>query len=92
MKKKTYTKKMHIYRIKMMLKSPGYGNCPAGERFNIQWRMNQLIDRELNSLWANSPCEICRTCANIDDGCPCSVLGKKESIRRLNDENLQRKI
>ena len=87
-KERIYTKKMHVYRCKVMLKSGCYCCCPASRGFDLSWKRNK------NPIWSNNPCIICKACANLDmnSDCPCYVLGEEEAIRRLNNENLQRKI
>ena len=86
-KKRVYTKKMHKYRVGLMLKNgiSALDQCPAGKRFST-WFSDRC------ELWANNPCKICQACANITYCCPCEAIGQKESIRRLNNENLQRKV
>lgn len=84
-KKRKYTKKMHIYRTKQMLKSKNYvrgGSCPAAPSNADDGHVHYSVLRK-RDLWTNIPCRVCRECADIKERCPCIRLGEEESIRRL---------
>lgn len=79
MKKKRYTMKIHMKRVKELLKKdkPCEG-CPAGQGFEVD-----VEARRRN--WTNDPCNVCAEFAGYQQGvvvhsCPCKILGKATNI------------
>lgn len=85
--RKTYTTKIHISNIKLMLerKRP-YELCPAGEDFCIMGDGGIHIQ----ARWENDPCLVCMDFSEVnpEDGkiyCPCLALGRKKTIKRARE-------
>ena len=80
MKKRRYTMKIHIERVKELLKkdTPCKG-CPAGQNFGLG-----QASRE--AAWINIPCGVCakfagyRQVGQNNFWCPCLKLGKAKNI------------
>lgn len=85
----TYTTKLHVYRLKLMLKRKHLEHhCPATKNFNVK--------NEIKIHWANNPCFVCLEFldliyedmyGNLKFECPCCVFGpqiaRRKSIRAI---------
>ena len=85
--KSTYTKKVHIHRLRLMLKRDDpCGCCPAAKMFNAEGYPN--------ILWKDYPniCNVCRSFIGLHPvtkcdmysikKCPCNALGPEEALKQ----------
>lgn len=79
-----YTKKVHAYRLKQMMKREKIrSSCPAARNFDCH--------SDCDDLWSTCTKEICRICRefvglnkNVNN-CPCFVFGENEAIKLSNE-------
>ncbi len=77
-----YTRKIHIQRLRQMLKRDEPCKCcPATKEFTIRFTK---LPWEQNNNEGLTPCQVCRRFVGVagGNGCPCYTLGKKKAIEQ----------
>jgi len=85
MKKRKYTIKIHIYRLKLILKKKKLRlHCPAAPK------LSSSGDQE--KLWSNNPCIVCTDFLNIKNRrmCPCYKYRKDVDVREATFKAIER--